>query len=214
MKQRCPEEDRRERRWVDCALREKVIYAGILTHYGRDAAAYAGAQYAKETGLRKEGCLSVISRTNAPDAVPELKGLMKSPDPKLRHAAVNALATIGTPDAEQILESAKSDPYEPIQTFARHQLYRRNASKHKDEFKRTLSGSDAKEQLAVLRIVATNPSADMVPDLEEFLRKDEKSNPNDPTLRFYAAKAIWKASGKKIEYERGASAFKPYPWDN
>lgn len=185
----------------------------MLAPLGKEAVSYAGNQYEKEEGLRKDGCLAVVALADSKEAIPELRKLLKNKNAPLRRAALEALARIKPDDLGSILSEAESDADEQVKKFVQNQAYRNAPLTRRAEIERKLASKDSREQLEILQLLASSPPKGMEDTLEKFIKQDELTNPGNPMLRFYAAKAFWKLTGKKIEYSRGEATYKPYPWD-
>lgn len=185
----------------------------MLAPLGKEAVSYAGNQYEKEEGLRKDGCLAVVALADSKEAIPELRRLLKNKNAPLRRAALEALARIKPDDLGSILSEAESDADEQVKKFAQNQAYRNAPLARRAEIERKLVSKDPREQLEILQLLASSPPKGMEDTLESFIKQDELTNPGNPMLRFYAAKALWKLTGKKIEYSRGEATYKPYPWN-
>ena len=185
----------------------------MLAPLGKEAVSYASNQYEKEEGLRKDGCLAVVALADSKEAVPELRKLLKNKHAPLRRAALEALTRIKPDDLGNILSEAESDADEQVKKFAQNQAYRNAPLTRRTEIERKLESKDSREQLEMLQLLASSPPKGMEDTLEKFVKQDELTNPGNPMLRFYAAKALWKLTGKKIEYSRGEATYKPYPWD-
>ena len=187
----------------------------ILLSFGKDSLLYEVERYEREEGLRKEGCLAVVSMSRSDDSIPVLKKLTGHENRNLRYAALNALVLAKADGTESLLEgAAKTDSDEALRRFAQGELIRLNPSRHLEEIKTTLSGSDRKEQLRLLLLIARKPPQGSEGALENFIKDDEKANPDDPDLRAYAAAALWRLTGRKYEYSRGVASHRPYPWDD
>ncbi|MDO8683941.1 MAG: HEAT repeat domain-containing protein [Armatimonadota bacterium] len=186
----------------------------MLTPLGKDALLYAASSYVSEEGLRREGCLAVIAMSTSPESIPELRKLIHANDAPLRRAALSALIQAKAPDIESLLEAAKSDEDESIRKLARNESFRISPLKNKIEIERLMASPDSREQLAILQLLAGSPPKGMEDTLENFIHQDEAANPGNPMMRFYAAAALWKLTGKKIEYSRGEATYKPYPWND
>ena len=78
----------------------------------------------------------------------------------------------------------------------------------------SISGKGPADELTALRILAASPIPGTEEELEKFIREDEKKRPHSPGHRYFAAKAIWKLTGRKIEYSRGLATNQYYPWDD
>lgn len=186
----------------------------MLTPLGKEALVYAASQYEKEDGLRKEGCLAVVAMSSSVDSIPELRKIARSKNAALRRAALGALIRAKVPDLSDFLTAAKADEDESVRKLARNESFRIDPLSNREEIERLLRSPDSREQLAILQLLAGSPPKGMEDTLEKFIQQDEIANPGNPMMRFYAAHTIWKLTGRKIEYSRGAATYKPYPWDD
>lgn len=185
----------------------------MMAPFGKDGVVYAAAQCEKEEGLRKDGCLAVVAMADSKESVPELKRLLQGKNAPLRRAALEALIRIKPDDLGNLLKAAATDSDDKVKRLALNQSLRQAPLENRAEIERQLASKDPREQLAVLQLLAGSPPKGMENTLENFIKQDEAVNPGNPMLRFYAAKALWKLTGRKVEYSRGEATYKPYPWD-
>jgi hypothetical protein len=197
---------------------DEVMAAGspspILAPYGVLALDFAIENYPNETGMRRSGMLDVISAATYAEALPRLRKLLSAADPRVRQVAVDTLLRANAPDIDSILERMKEDSDEKVRTFSKTSALRRNPAQNSAALMESIFGKGPIDQLTALRILATDPIPGTEEDLERFIREDENKRPHSPGHRYYAAQAIWKLTGRKIEYSRGAATNQYYPWEN
>lgn len=188
--------------------------ASVLAPYEALALDFAIEHYPNETGMRRNGMLDVISAATYPEALPRLRKLLSAADPRVRQVAVDTLLRANAPDIDSVLERMKEDSDEKVRIFSKTSVLRRNPAKNRAALMESIFGKGPIDQLTALRILATDPIPGTEEDLERFIREDERKRPHSPGHRYYAAQAIWKLTGRKIEYSRGAATNQYYPWDN
>ena len=185
----------------------------IVAPLGVSALNRAIKDFQKESGLRQEGCLEIIAFSTSPEAVPILEQQVASNDSKVRRAATTALVRANAPNIDEVLEKMRKDADPGIRRYAEDTLHRRHPENYKQELIDALSGHGAISCTAALGILAENPVKGTEEALEQFIRRDEKENRHSPKLRFFAAKSLWKLTGRKIEYDRGLASYEKYPWE-
>lgn len=197
---------------------DEVMAAGspapILAPYGISALDFAVEHYPKESGMRRSGMREVISVATYAEAFPRLRKLLSAADPDIRQVALDTLLRANAPDIDSILERMKEDPDERVRTYSKTASLRKNPTKNRAALMDSISGKGPVDQLTALGIIATHPIPGTEEELERFIREDEKRSPHNPDHRYYAAKAIWKLTGRKIEYSRGVATNQYYPWDD
>ncbi len=200
-----------------CSL-DEVVAAGspgeILAPYRTLALDFAIAQYPRETGLRRDGLLDVISHATYADALPRLRKLLAAPDAQARQVAIDTLVRANAPDIDDVLDRMKWDVDGRVRALSATAALRRNPPKNRAALMNSISGKGPADELTALRILAASPIPGTEEELEKFIREDEKKRPHSPGHRYFAAKAIWKLTGRKIEYSRGLATNQYYPWDD
>lgn len=203
---------------IDTLFRlDEVMASGqagrIVAPLGVSALNRAIKDFQKESGLRQEGCLEIIAFSTGPESVPILEQQVASNNPRVRRAAATALVRANVQNIDGILENMRKDADPGIRRYAEDTLHRRHPENYKQELINALSGHGAISCTAALGILAENPVTGTEEALEQFIRQDEKENRHSPKLRFFAAKSIWKLTGRKIEYDRGLASYEKYPWE-
>jgi len=157
---------------------------------------------------QRVGANSTISRMRDEAALPTLIGLLSGPDLDFAISAEEALAEIGKAtkseatrkDIAAQLENRFASGNVRLRTYAYRGLLNISPSEYGLRILKAFSTEEREVQRLVLYSIWKNPPAGIEPFLEQFIKDDERRNPNEQTLRADAARILFKATGRKVSY--------------
>ncbi len=163
--------------------------------------------------IRRRQAVRLIALSSAESNRGLLLPLANDPDESIRLGAVHALGQLRGAGVDAALTQMAADSSTRVMQLALREQVGRDPAAHRKEILDALYGRGQMNRMSALLIVRTGRVHGLDRELEEFIRWDERENPNNSLVRKYVAEGLWKSSGKKVQYRRGQSGDAPYPWE-
>ena len=179
-----------------------------LAHFGAKVLPKVIASSSKGWAQRI-GAGGVIRKMRDEAALPALIELLDGPDLEFAISAEDALSEIGkfaksatmSKDIAGQLEKRFASENKRLRTFAYRGLLNIGPDEYSPRILKAFSIEDVEVQRSVMYSIWKNPPSGIETFLEQFIKDDERRNPNEQTLRADAARILFKATGRKVPYK-------------